>query len=120
MYNPNNFGVLTGRVSTAPKIFPCATGSIMILTVASRRNYGERISDFISFRQYFPEDVTWYTDINVGDKVTVTYQMQSGTRDTEEGKQYFQNCVITHLEFVEPRSTRDARRKEKAKKKNHR
>ena len=115
-----NYGVATGR-TVAVSFFPIKGGELARVKIAVQRDYipkgaKEAPADYIEMTGFIrSEDGSRgiYGYIRTGDLMSVQYTVQSSVSEKNGEKQYYQNLIIEHLEFLESKAVRDARHQEK-------
>lgn len=127
MANPNNFGVLTGRLAQEPKVFENSDGSHTVLvTLAVEDNFlsgtGENRKPKVhypSIRAFVPKTVegtgSWGRT-HEGDLISVATRI-SAESYVKDGERVFPTVVIEadgYPQFLESKSVVDARAARKA------
>ena len=126
--NTQNTGVYIGRLTREPVFFDYASGKVVILTVACKRNFKSSKdkdfqSDYVEFRAFASETGGIYSYLHTGDKVGIQYSLQSSTYEDKDGnRRYGFSPVIGQIDILEGKQVREDRRvaklaEEKAEKK---
>lgn len=120
MANPNNFGVLTGRLSQEPKVFPNADGSNTVLvTLAVEDNFvsgSERKAKthFPTIRAFVPKTVNGtgsWGRVHKGDLISVATRI-SAESYVKDGETVYPTVTIEadgYPQFLESKRTVDER-----------
>lgn len=123
MMNLDNFGIATGRVSTAVKIFTNKNRSRAIrFTIAVPNNYtnpdGSRSSQFLPFTDFIPANAKSngiYDNLEVGDRVSVSYSINNNNYTDADGIQHYELSLrVDNIKYAETRAAKEARLAESA------
>lgn len=127
MTNPNNFGHATARLAADPVAFSNANGSKNIkFSGYMDNNFKSRDGNWgsqkIPFETYIRETTdankTPFAAMREGDIVNIAYHLEDGSYlDKKTGQMVYAGpkVIVDDVWFVEPKSTREARAKAKAK-----
>ena len=84
MFNLNNYGVATGRLTADPFVYQNTDGSQKVrITLATNDNYknadGKRSTQFLPFEAFIPADRNpgVCTMIHSGDKISIAYTVKN-------------------------------------------
>lgn len=84
MFNLNNYGVATGRLTADPFVYQNADGSQKVrITLATNDNYknadGKRSTQFLPFEAFIPAErnLGVFSMIHSGDKISVAYTVKN-------------------------------------------
>lgn len=92
--------IVVGRLTKDPdfKTAPSGTSYCIINVAVNRRKKGE--ADFITFKAFnkLAENITNFK--KKGDQIAIEGEVRTGSRETETGKQYFTDFIITNVEFL--------------------
>ena len=84
MFNLNNYGVATGRLTADPFVYHNTDGSQKVrITLATNDNYknadGKRSTQFLPFEAFIPAErnLGVFSMIHSGDKISVAYTVKN-------------------------------------------
>lgn len=124
MFNMENYGMTTGRLTTDPQLYENADGSRKIrITVAAANNYqnrdGSRGAQFLPFEDFIPSKRAKYGNgvydmMHQGDKISVQYTVKNNNyeKTNEDGTKEMVYGLILQVEnirLLESKATTSAR-----------
>lgn len=119
MINMNNFGILRGRLTDDPQVYPNSNGSKKILfIVAVQNNYvttstGKKGSQFIPVEVFISKDAEGigpYANIHKGDKVSLMFGLKNNNYTDKNGNKHYGITVdINQISFDESKTVCDNR-----------
>lgn len=117
MFNIDNNGVITGRLTDEIKTFINRDGSRrLIFTVASqdahRNRSGQKGTQFIQLTAFVPanRNNTIYSLLHKGDKVSCAYSLRNNNYTDKNGIQHFNlEIFVEGIKIQEPKSVTNAR-----------
>ena len=123
MFNLNNYGVATGRLTADPFVYQNTDGSQKVrITLAASDNYknadGKRSTQFLPFEAFIPADRNpgVYNMIHSGDKISIAYTVKNNNyRDKNTNEMIY--VIILQIEKIsleESKATTAARQAAKA------
>ncbi len=125
MFNLENFGITTGRLTADPQIYDNADGSKKVrITVAAPNAYknrdGGRGTQFIPLESFIPAERAVNGDgvfgmLHQGDKVTAQYSVRNNNYARADGERVYGIVLqIDAIRFGETRAVVSARQQAKA------
>lgn len=127
MFNLNNYGVATGRLTSDPFVYQNTDGSQKVrITLAANDNYknadGKRSTQFLPFEAFIPADRNpgVYNMIHSGDKISIAYTVKNNNyRDKNTNEMIYGIILqIEKISLEESKATTTARQAAKATGKN--
>ena len=127
MLNLNNYGIVTGRLTTDPFIYQNNDGSRKIrITLAVSNNYknpdGKRSTQFLPLEAFIPVDrkLGVFDMVHAGDKISAAYTVKNNNyTDKNSNKSIYGRVLqIERSSFEESKTTTTARQAAKATGKN--
>ena len=127
MLNLNNYGIVTGRLTTDPFIYQNNDGSRKIrITLAVSDNYkntdGKRSTQFLPLEAFIPVDrkLGVFDMIHAGDKISAAYTVKNNNYTDKNTNKMIYGLVlqIERISFEESKTTTTARQAAKATGKN--
>ena len=127
MLNLNNYGIVTGRLTTDPFIYQNNDGSRKIrITLAVSDNYkntdGKRSTQFLPLEAFIPVDrkLGVFDMIHAGDKISAAYTVKNNNYTDKNTNKMVYGLVlqIERISFEESKTTTTARQAAKATGKN--
>lgn len=127
MLNLNNYGIVTGRLTTDPFIYQNNDGSRKIrITLAVSDNYkntdGKRSTQFLPLEAFIPVDrkLGVFDMIHAGDKISAAYTVKNNNYTDKNTNTMVYGLVlqIERISFEESKTTTTARQAAKATGKN--
>ena len=127
MLNLNNYGIVTGRLTTDPFIYQNNDGSRKIrITLAVSNNYknpdGKRSTQFLPLEAFIPVDrkLGVFDMIHAGDKISAAYTVKNNNYTDKNTNKMVYGLVlqIERISFEESKTTTTARQAAKATGKN--
>ena len=127
MLNLNNYGIVTGRLTTDPFIYQNSDGSRKIrITLAVSDNYkntnGKRSTQFLPLEAFIPVDrkLGVFDMIHAGDKISAAYTVKNNNYTDKNTNKMIYGLVlqIERISFEESKTTTTARQAAKATGKN--
>ena len=127
MLNLNNYGIVTGRLTTDPFIYQNNDGSRKIrITLAVSNNYknpdGKRSTQFLPLEAFIPVDrkLGVLDMIHAGDKISAAYTVKNNNYTDKNTNKMIYGLVlqIERISFEESKTTTTARQAAKATGKN--
>ena len=127
MLNLNNYGIVTGRLTTDPFIYQNSDGSRKIrITLAVSDNYkntnGKRSTQFLPLEAFIPVDrkLGVFDMVHAGDKISAAYTVKNNNyTDKNTNKMIYRLVLqIERISFEESKTTTTARQAAKATGKN--
>ena len=123
MFNLNNYGVATGRLTADPFVYQNADGSQKVrITLATNDNYknadGKRSTQFLPFEAFIPAErnLGVFSMIHSGDKISVAYTVKNNNyRDKTTNEMIYGIILqIEKISLEESKATTTARQAAKA------
>lgn len=123
MFNLNNYGVATGRLTADPFVYQNADGSQKVrITLATNDNYknadGKRSTQFLPFEAFIPAErnLGVFDMIHTGDKISVAYTVKNNNyRDKTTNEMIYGIILqIEKISLEESKATTTARQAAKA------
>ncbi|MGN8807526.1 MULTISPECIES: single-stranded DNA-binding protein [unclassified Blautia] len=123
MLNLNNYGIVTGRLTTDPFIYQNNDGSRKIrITLAVSDNYkntdGKRSTQFLPLEAFIPVDrkLGVFDMIHAGDKISAAYTVKNNNYTDKNTNKMVYGLVlqIERISFEESKTTTTARQAAKA------
>ena len=123
MFNLNNYGVATGRLTADPFVYQNADGSQKVrITLAASDNYknadGKRSTQFLPFEAFIPAErnLGVFDMIHTGDKISVAYTVKNNNyRDKTTNEMIYGIILqIEKISLEESKATTTARQAAKA------
>lgn len=123
MFNLNNYGVATGRLTADPFVYHNTDGSQKVrITLATNDNYknadGKRSTQFLPFEAFIPADRNpgVYNMIHSGDKISIAYTVKNNNyRDKNTNEMIYGIILqIEKISLEESKATTTARQAAKA------
>ena len=123
MLNLNNYGIVTGRLTTDPFIYQNNDGSRKIrITLAVSNNYknpdGKRSTQFLPLEAFIPVDrkLGVFDMIHAGDKISAAYTVKNNNYTDKNTNKMIYGLVlqIERISFEESKTTTTARQAAKA------
>ena len=123
MLNLNNYGIVTGRLTTDPFIYQNSDGSRKIrITLAVSDNYkntnGKRSTQFLPLEAFIPVDrkLGVFDMVHAGDKISAAYTVKNNNyTDNNTNKMVYGLVLqIERISFEESKTTTTARQAAKA------
>ena len=127
MLNLNNYGIVTGRLTTDPFIYQNSDGSRKIrITLAVSDNYkntnGKRSTQFLPLEAFIPVDrkLGVFDMVHAGDKISAAYTVKNNNYTDKNTNKMVYGLVlqIERISFEESKTTTTARQAAKATGKN--
>lgn len=127
MLNLNNYGIVTGRLTTDPFIYQNNDGSRKIrITLAVNDNYkntdGKRSTQFLPLEAFIPVDrkLGVFDMVHAGDKISAAYTVKNNNYTDKNTNKMIYGLVlqIERISFEESKTTTTARQAAKATGKN--
>lgn len=127
MLNLNNYGIVTGRLTTDPFIYQNSDGSRKIrITLAVSDNYknpdGKRSTQFLPLEAFIPVDrkLGVFDMVHAGDKISAAYTVKNNNYTDKNTNKMIYGLVlqIERISFEESKTTTTARQAAKATGKN--
>ena len=127
MLNLNNYGIVTGRLTTDPFIYQNNDGSRKIrITLAVSNNYknpdGKRSTQFLPLEAFIPVDrkLGVFDMVHAGDKISAAYTVKNNNYTDKNTNKMVYGLVlqIERISFEESKTTTTARQAAKATGKN--
>ena len=123
MLNLNNYGIVTGRLTTDPFIYQNNDGSRKIrITLAVSDNYkntdGKRSTQFLPLEAFIPVDrkLGVFDMVHAGDKISAAYTVKNNNYTDKNTNKMIYGLVlqIERISFEESKTTTTARQAAKA------
>jgi single-strand DNA-binding protein len=123
MLNLNNYGIVTGRLTTDPFIYQNSDGSRKIrITLAVSNNYknpdGKRSTQFLPLEAFIPVDrkLGVFDMVHAGDKISAAYTVKNNNYTDKNTNKMIYGLVlqIERISFEESKTTTTARQAAKA------
>lgn len=123
MFNLNNYGVATGRLTADPFVYQNADGSQKVrITLAASDNYknadGKRSTQFLPFEAFIPAErnLGVFGMIHSGDKISVAYTVKNNNYRDKTTNEMIYGIVlqIEKISLEESKATTAARQAAKA------
>ena len=123
MLNLNNYGIVTGRLTTDPFIYQNSDGSRKIrITLAVSDNYkntnGKRSTQFLPLEAFIPVDrkLGVFDMVHAGDKISAAYTVKNNNYTDKNTNKMIYGLVlqIERISFEESKTTTTARQAAKA------
>ena len=123
MINLNNYGIVTGRLTTDPFIYQNNDGSRKIrITLAVSNNYknpeGKRSTQFLPLEAFIPVDrkLGVFDMVHAGDKISAAYTVKNNNYTDKNTNKMIYGLVlqIERISFEESKTTTTARQAAKA------
>ena len=123
MLNLNNYGIVTGRLTTDPFIYQNSDGSRKIrITLAVSDNYkntnGKRSTQFLPLEAFIPVDrkLGVFDMVHAGDKFSAAYTVKNNNYTDKNTNKMIYGLVlqIERISFEESKTTTTARQAAKA------
>ena len=123
MLNLNNYGIVTGRLTTDPFIYQNSDGSRKIrITLAVSDNYkntnGKRSTQFLPLEAFIPVDrkLGVFDMVHAGDKISAAYTVKNNNYTDKNTNKMIYGLVlqIARISFEESKTTTTARQAAKA------
>lgn len=123
MFNLNNYGVATGRLTSDPFVYQNTDGSQKVrITLAANDNYknadGKRSTQFLPFEAFIPAErnLGVFSMIHSGDKISVAYTVKNNNyRDKTTNEMIYGIILqIEKISLEESKATTTARQAAKA------
>ncbi len=123
MFNLNNYGVATGRLTADPFVYHNTDGSQKVrITLATNDNYknadGKRSTQFLPFEAFIPAErnLGVFDMIHTGDKISVAYTVKNNNyRDKTTNEMIYGIILqIEKISLEESKATTTARQAAKA------
>ena len=123
MLNLNNYGIVTGRLTTDPFIYQNNDGSRKIrITLAVSNNYknpdGKRSTQFLPLEAFIPVDrkLGVFDMVHAGDKISAAYTVKNNNYTDKNTNKMIYGLVlqIERISFEESKTTTTARQAAKA------
>ena len=123
MLNLNNYGIVTGRLTTDPFIYQNNDGSRKIrITLAVSDNYkntnGKRSTQFLPLEAFIPVDrkLGVFDMVHAGDKISAAYTVKNNNYTDKNTNKMVYGLVlqIERISFEESKTTTTARQAAKA------
>ena len=127
MLNLNNYGIVTGRLTTDPFIYQNNDGSRKIrINLAVSNNYknpdGKRSTQFLPLEAFIPVDrkLGVFDMVHAGDKISAAYTVKNNNYTDKNTNKMIYGLVlqIERISFEESKTTTTARQAAKATGKN--
>ena len=117
MFNLDNHGELTGRLTDSIKTFVNRDGSRRLLFTlaaqdAHRNRSGQKGTQFIQLTAFVPagRNSTIYDNIHKGDKISCAYSLRNNNYTDKAGVQHFDiEIFVEDVKIQEPKSITNAR-----------
>ena len=118
MMNLDNFGLATGRLVNIPAIFNNHNRSRTVrFTIAVPNSYtnadGSRSSQFLPFTDFIPANAKTngiYDNLEVGDRVSVSYSISNNNYTDADGIQHYDLSLrVDSIKYAETRAAKEAR-----------
>ena len=123
MLNLNNYGIVTGRLTTDPFIYQNSDGTRKIrITLAVSDNYkntnGKRSTQFLPLEAFIPVDrkLGVFDMVHAGDKISAAYTVKNNNYTDKNTNKMIYGLVlqIERISFEESKTTTTARQAAKA------
>lgn len=123
MFNLNNYGVATGRLTADPFVYQNADGSQKVrITLATNDNYknadGKRSTQFLPFEAFIPAErnLGVFDMIHTGDKISIAYTVKNNNYRDKSTNEMIYGIVlqIEKISLEESKATTAARQAAKA------
>ena len=123
MFNLNNYGVATGRLTADPFVYQNTDGSQKVrITLAASDNYknadGKRSTQFLPFEAFIPAErnLGVFGMIHSGDKISIAYTVKNNNyRDKNTNEMIYGIILqIEKISLEESKATTAARQAAKA------
>lgn len=123
MFNLNNYGVATGRLTADPFVYHNTDGSQKVrITLATNDNYknadGKRSTQFLPFEAFIPAErnLGVFSMIHSGDKISVAYTVKNNNYRDKTTNEMIYGIVlqIEKISLEESKATTAARQAAKA------
>ena len=123
MFNLNNYGVATGRLTADPFVYQNTDGSQKVrITLATNDNYknadGKRSTQFLPFEAFIPAErnLGVFGMIHSGDKISVAYTVKNNNYRDKTTNEMIYGIVlqIEKISLEESKATTAARQAAKA------
>ena len=123
MFNLNNYGVATGRLTADPFVYQNTDGSQKVrITLATNDNYknadGKRSTQFLPFEAFIPAErnLGVFDMIHTGDKISVAYTVKNNNYRDKTTNEMIYGIVlqIEKISLEESKATTAARQAAKA------
>ena len=123
MFNLNNYGVATGRLTANPFVYQNADGSQKVrITLAASDNYknadGKRSTQFLPFEAFIPAErnLGVFGMIHSGDKISIAYTVKNNNYRDKSTNEMIYGIVlqIEKISLEESKATTAARQAAKA------
>lgn len=123
MFNLNNYGVATGRLTADPFVYQNVDGSQKVrITLATNDNYknadGKRSTQFLPFEAFIPAErnLGVFSMIHSGDKISVAYTVKNNNYRDKNTNEMIYGIVlqIEKISLEESKATTTARQAAKA------
>ena len=123
MFNLNNYGVATGRLTADPFVYQNADGSQKVrITLATNDNYknadGKRSTQFLPFEAFIPAErnLGVFSMIHSGDKISIAYTVKNNNYRDKSTNEMIYGIVlqIEKISLEESKATTAARQAAKA------
>lgn len=123
MFNLNNYGVATGRLTADPFVYQNADGSQKVrITLAASDNYknadGKRSTQFLPFEAFIPAErnLGVFGMIHSGDKISIAYTVKNNNYRDKSTNEMIYGIVlqIEKISLEESKATTAARQAAKA------
>jgi len=123
MFNLNNYGVATGRLTADPFVYQNTDGSQKVrITLAASDNYknadGKRSTQFLPFEAFIPAErnLGVFGMIHSGDKISIAYTVKNNNYRDKSTNEMIYGIVlqIEKISLEESKATTAARQAAKA------
>lgn len=123
MFNLNNYGVATGRLTSDPFVYQNTDGSQKVrITLAASDNYknadGKRSTQFLPFEAFIPAErnLGVFGMIHSGDKISIAYTVKNNNYRDKSTNEMIYGIVlqIEKISLEESKATTAARQAAKA------
>ena len=123
MFNLNNYGVATGRLTADPFVYQNTDGSQKVrITLAASDNYknadGKRSTQFLPFEAFIPAErnLGVFGMIQSGDKISIAYTVKNNNYRDKSTNEMIYGIVlqIEKISLEESKATTAARQAAKA------
>ena len=123
MFNLNNYGVATGRLTADPFVYQNTDGSQKVrITLATNDNYknadGKRSTQFLPFEAFIPAErnLGVFGMIHSGDKISIAYTVKNNNYRDKSTNEMIYGIVlqIEKISLEESKATTAARQAAKA------
>lgn len=123
MFNLNNYGVATGRLTANPFVYQNTDGSQKVrITLAASDNYknadGKRSTQFLPFEAFIPAErnLGVFGMIHSGDKISIAYTVKNNNYRDKSTNEMIYGIVlqIEKISLEESKATTAARQAAKA------